>query len=88
MNKSLLALTYAFAIAIFTFGLAVRAQAQTLTYLAAFNGTDEESPNGPLVLGTDGNFYGSVPLRLTSSEGFPVFGPGDCKSRGSAKNSS
>src|SRR5438270_10725430 len=65
MKKSVF--TIALACAAITFSLAVRAQAQTLTYLAAFNGTDGESPNGPLILGTDGNFYGSAPVTLNSS---------------------
>jgi uncharacterized repeat protein (TIGR03803 family) len=67
MKKSLLTLAFALACAAFTFSLAVRAQAQTLTYLGAFNGTDGQEPNGPLVLGTDGNFYGSAPVTLNSS---------------------
>jgi uncharacterized protein (TIGR03437 family) len=39
---------------------ALVAQAQTLTTLAAFNGTNGYGPIAPLVQGTDGNFYGTT----------------------------
>jgi uncharacterized repeat protein (TIGR03803 family) len=57
MKKSLLTLALAFAA--FSFSLAVRAQAQTVNFIAEFNGTNGNSPNG-LVQGTDGNLYGST----------------------------
>ena len=60
MKKSLLSLALAFAA--FTFVLAVCAQAQTVTYLAAFDGTDGQGPYGSLTQGTDGNFYGAAAL--------------------------
>jgi uncharacterized repeat protein (TIGR03803 family) len=40
-------------------GLALCAQAQTVTVIAEFNGTNGNSPNG-MVQGTDGNLYGST----------------------------
>src|SRR5262249_32273623 len=67
MKKSLLNFSLALVCAAFTCSLAVRAQAQTLSYLAAFNGTDGYQPNGPLIQGTDGNFYGSAPVTINSS---------------------
>ena len=57
MKKSLLALTYAFAIAIFAFGPAVRAQAQTVTFLYQFSGTQGGATS--MVQGLDGNLYGT-----------------------------
>jgi uncharacterized repeat protein (TIGR03803 family) len=56
-----------------TFSLAVCAQAQTLTYLADFNGTNGEEPNGPLIQATDGNFYGSAPLTTSGGGAGLVF---------------
>ena len=56
MKKSLLTLTCALALAAIMFGLAPRAQAQTITYLA---GQDISAPVDPpmFVQATDGNFY-------------------------------
>lgn len=41
-------------------GMAVISPAQTLTTLVTFNGTNGNGPSGPLVQGTDGNFYGTT----------------------------
>lgn len=60
-SKSQFVLSLALACAAITFSLAVRAQAQTLTYIGEFNGTNGKYP-GPLVQGTDGNFYGIASL--------------------------
>jgi uncharacterized repeat protein (TIGR03803 family) len=37
-------------------------QAQTFTSLLSFDGTDGSAPQSPLVLGANGNFYGTTPL--------------------------
>jgi uncharacterized repeat protein (TIGR03803 family) len=51
----------ALACAAFTFSLAVCAQAQTFTTLAAFTGLNGEVPFfGPMVQDTNGNYYGST----------------------------
>jgi hypothetical protein len=34
--------------------------AQTLTTLATFSGANGQSPSAPLILGFDGNFYGTT----------------------------
>jgi uncharacterized repeat protein (TIGR03803 family) len=61
MNSSKLRFTLSFALACtaITWSLAVRAQAQNLTYFAQFNGA---YPYGSLVQATDGNFYGAANL--------------------------
>ncbi|MGD0272085.1 MAG: choice-of-anchor tandem repeat GloVer-containing protein [Candidatus Sulfotelmatobacter sp.] len=48
-----------FACAVVTFSLAARAQAQTLTYLATFNGVDGSGPS-TVIQATDGNFYATT----------------------------
>jgi len=44
----------------FCFATAVVSTAQTYTNLADFDGTDGNGPNGTLVQGLDGNFYGTT----------------------------
>jgi uncharacterized repeat protein (TIGR03803 family) len=46
-------------LALLALGLAVRAQAQTLNYFADFDGKNGSVP-GPVIQGTDGNFYGTT----------------------------
>lgn len=50
--------------------------AGALTTLFAFNGTDGSGPVGPLVLGADGNFYGTTTLGGTGN--CSVFGDAGC----------
>jgi len=50
-------LWFALACAAFTLSLAVRAQAQSLNYVAAFDGTNGEEPSN-VMQATDGNLYG------------------------------
>jgi uncharacterized protein (TIGR03437 family) len=52
--------------------LASAVQAQTLTTLASFNGTNGYGPVAPLVQGTDGNFYGTTG-GATDGSGATVF---------------
>jgi hypothetical protein len=54
-SKFQLILGLALAFAAITFGPAVRAQAQSVTFLHAFTGDETASS---LIQGTDGNFYG------------------------------
>ena len=58
MKKSYI-ITVAVALLLLAEGLD-RASAQTLTTLWQFNGTDGSYPNGGLVQGSDGNFYGTT----------------------------
>jgi len=56
--------------AILFVGLAIISPAQTLTTLANFNGTNGANPQGgPLVQGTDGNFYGTTSSGGTMGKG-------------------
>jgi uncharacterized repeat protein (TIGR03803 family) len=57
-----------FAALAITFSPAVRAQAQTVSFIADFNGTDGDEPNGPLVQATDGDLYGATPV-TSNNEG-------------------
>jgi uncharacterized repeat protein (TIGR03803 family) len=54
--------------AIITIGC-ITVSAQTLTTLHSFNGGDGRSPEGALVQGSDGNFYGTTPLGGPHSKG-------------------
>lgn len=67
-SKSLLTLARALACAAITFGLAVCAQAQTLNYLAAFNGVNGLQPS-TVIQATDGNFYGTTTYGQASEYG-------------------
>jgi hypothetical protein len=59
-SKSLLTLGLVLACAGFALRLAVCAQAQTFTTLAAFNGVNGEAPFfGSMVQDTNGNYYGA-----------------------------
>src|ERR1700676_965456 len=58
-SKSQLTLGFAAACAAITFSLAVCAQAQTVTYLAAFDGVNGSQPS-TLIQATDGNFYAAT----------------------------
>ncbi len=59
MKKSLLTLGLALACVAVDFSLAMHAQAQNVTFLAEFNGTNGSDPNG-VTQGPDGNFYGTL----------------------------
>lgn len=59
-SKTFRTLCIAFACAAITFSLAVSAQAQTVTYLAHFNGVNGNGPSGPVIQAKDGNFYGTT----------------------------
>jgi uncharacterized repeat protein (TIGR03803 family) len=54
--------------AIITIGC-ITVSAQTLTTLHSFNGGNGRSPEGALVQGSDGNFYGTTPLGGPHSKG-------------------
>lgn len=60
MNRYKSMLTLALACVAITFSLTVHAQAQTLSHVANFTGTNGSLPYGPMVQGTDGNFYGAA----------------------------
>jgi len=47
----------------------ITVSAQTLTTLHSFNGADGQSPEGTLVQGSDGNFYGTTPLGGAHAKG-------------------
>jgi len=47
----------------------ISVSAQTLTTLHSFNGADGRSPEGALVQGGDGNFYGTTPLGGAHAKG-------------------
>jgi uncharacterized repeat protein (TIGR03803 family) len=67
-SKSCFTLGLALACAATCFSLAVCAQAQTVTYLANFNGKNGSGP-GPVIQATDGNFYGTTFAGGTHSKG-------------------
>ena len=64
MKRNFIAITAA---AITTGCIAV--SAQSLTTLHSFNGADGNSPEGALVQGSDGNFYGTTPLGGAHAKG-------------------
>lgn len=60
-----------FSILIFALGVALRTYAQTninLTCLVTFNGTNGSMPLGDLILGKDGNFYGTTHIGGTNTD--------------------
>src|ERR1039458_6463194 len=59
-SKSHFTLSLALACAAITFSLAVRAQAQTVTDLANFNGQTGYGPFGSVMQATNGRFYGTT----------------------------
>jgi uncharacterized repeat protein (TIGR03803 family) len=59
-SKSQFTLGLALACAAIIFGLAVRAQAQTMNYFADFNGANGWEPYASVTQATDGNFYGAA----------------------------
>ena len=48
---------------------ATSSPAQVFTTLATFDGTNGDQPIGPLVQGTDGNFYGTTVFGGTNCNG-------------------
>jgi uncharacterized repeat protein (TIGR03803 family) len=56
-------------VAVFTFGLAVFAQAQVFTTLASFNVVNGDYATGSLVQATDGNYYGILGYGEKNNEG-------------------
>jgi uncharacterized repeat protein (TIGR03803 family) len=66
--KSRFTIALTLASAVLAFGLSGCAQAQTVTYLANFNGKNGSAP-GPVVQATDGNFYGTTFAGGAYSEG-------------------
>ena len=69
MKRFVLILALALAFSAFQLGLTVCAQAQTLSYLAVFNGSDGFRPTGSMVQATDGNFYGYANLVFRMTPG-------------------
>jgi uncharacterized repeat protein (TIGR03803 family) len=69
MKRSTSLLTLAFVFAAFSFGLVLCSQAQTVTYLAHFNGTNGFVPSGSVVQAADGNFYGTTEIGGVNAEG-------------------
>jgi uncharacterized repeat protein (TIGR03803 family) len=59
MKSSRISFGFALACAVITFSLAVGAHAQTLSYLAVFNGTNGSGPS-TVIQATDGNFYATT----------------------------
>ena len=79
MKNSKLQLTLGLALAcvVFSFGLAVCATAQTYANLDYFNKQDGwDGAAGPLIQGTDGNFYGATVVGGANVVGY-VFGAGN-----------
>jgi uncharacterized repeat protein (TIGR03803 family) len=76
-SKALLTLGVALACAAISLSLAVRSQAQTYTNLDYFNKQDGwDGAAGPMIQGTDGNFYGATIVGGANVVG-PVFGGGN-----------
>ncbi len=59
-SKTFRTLCLVFGCAAIIFSLAVRAQAQTVTYLGHFNRVNGNGPSGPVIQASDGNFYGTT----------------------------
>ena len=67
-SRSLLTLGFALACAALTLSLAVRAQAQTVTDFANFDGVDGARPFGQTVMqATNGRFYGTTTYSADAS---------------------
>src|SRR5580700_2906289 len=67
--KSRLILVLAIACVAITFSLAVRAQAQVLHTVGAFDGNDGYGPSSSVVQGPDGNIYGTTGSGGRQSQG-------------------
>ncbi len=67
--KNLKSLKAIFVVAAFCCLTAISSQAQSLTTIASFNGTDGKAPTGSLIRGTDGNFYGTTSAGGANSAG-------------------
>jgi uncharacterized repeat protein (TIGR03803 family) len=67
-TKSQTTLGFALACAALAFSLTLCAHAQTLTYLAAFNGTNGDYPSN-VIQATDGNFYGTTTYGGVAQQG-------------------
>ncbi len=68
-SKTFGTLFLAFACVTFTLSPAVRAQAQTVTYLGHFDGVNGKSPSGPVIQASDGNFYGTTVYGGVNAQG-------------------